>query len=69
MKDPGAVFLLIAIVQFAIVASAGLPHLPDYFQPAVGQTAQRAGVALPPPAVILVISLCPSALRAAAIGP
>jgi len=28
LKDPGAVFLLIATVQVAVVAGAGLPHLP-----------------------------------------
>ena len=60
---------MVATVQLAVVAGAGLPHLPEDFQPAVCQAAQRAGVALSALAVILIVGLGPGALVTAAIGP
>ena len=44
-EDPRTVFELIASVQFRVVGSAGLPHFPEDFQPALTQAAQGASMA------------------------
>ena len=59
---------LVAGVQFAVVGSARLPHLPDDFQPALAQAAQRLGVAFAAFAQGVVIGRRPGALGAALVG-
>ena len=55
--------------ESSIVGLPGLPHLPEDFEPALTQAAERAGVALPFGAVRLVMGLRPGAGFAAVIGP
>src|SRR6266436_1805090 len=42
-EHPGTMFELIASVHLGVVGRAGLPHLPEDFQPALAQATQRAG--------------------------
>ena len=58
-EDPGAVFELVAGVEFGVVARAGLPHFPEDLQPALAEAAQRTGVAFAALAQRLVIDRRP----------
>ena len=60
---------LVASVEGLIVAGAGLPHLPEDFQPALPETAQGAGVGLALGAMGLVVGFGPRAAFAAEVGP
>lgn len=62
-------FGLVAGVKRFVIAGARLPHFPEDFEPALAETAQRAGVALAFGAMGLVVGLCPRAGLAAVIGP
>ena len=62
-------FGLVAGVERFVVGLAGLPHLPEDFEPTLAQAAQRAGVTLAFGAMGLVVGLRPGAGFAAVIGP
>jgi hypothetical protein len=68
LEHPGAVGDLVFEVELAVVGGVGLPHLPDDFQPALAEAAQRLGVGLATLAQGIVISVGPRALRAAFVG-
>ena len=67
LEQPGAVGELVAQVQFAVVGSAGLPHFPDDFEPALAERAQGLGVGLTSLAQSAIIGGRPSALGAALV--
>ena len=69
LKHPRSVFDLVARMEFGIVSSAGLPHLPEDFQPPLAQTAQCAGVALASFAKRFVIHGGPRAALPTQVGP
>jgi hypothetical protein len=46
LKDPGAVFELIAVMEFGIVRASIYPHFVDNLEPAVSQPSQGVGMAL-----------------------
>jgi hypothetical protein len=56
-------------MQGLVVGGMGLPHLPEDFDPAVGQAAEGGGVGLAVIAFVLVIRLSPSAFVTALVGP
>ena len=58
-EDPGAVFELIAGMEFGVVAVAGLPHFPEDLEPALAEAAQRAGMGFAAGAKGLVIDRGP----------
>src|SRR5258708_26962782 len=61
LEYPGAVGELVAQVQFAVVAGAGLPHFADDFQPALAQAAQGVRVGFAALAQRRVVGLRPAA--------
>ena len=63
LKDPGAVFELIAVMELGIVRGSIDPHFVDNFQPAVSEPAQGIGVALVFLAMMLIVNLGPDAAR------
>ena len=69
LKNPGAVFGLVAGVESFVVGLAGLPHLPEDFEPALAHAAERAGVTLAFGAMGLGIRLSTGAAFGAVIGP
>ena len=66
LKDPGAMFGLVAGVERFVVGRTGLPHLPEDFEPMLPEAAQGAGVALAFGTMGAVVGLSPRASLAAA---
>ena len=60
---------LVAGVEGFVIGFAGLPHVPQDFEPAIGQAAQGGGVGLALLFFLLVIGLGPGTLAARQIGP
>src|ERR1700722_8471091 len=69
LQNPRTVLDLIARVQVCVVERAGLPHLPNDFQPTLAQGAQGAGMALALGSKRLVIGLRPRTELPAQVGP
>ena len=67
LKDPGAVFGLVAGVERFVVGRAGLPHFPEDFEPALAEATQGAGMALAFGAMSAVVGLRPRAGFAAVV--
>src|SRR5207245_2694256 len=68
-NHPRTVLDLIAGMKGLVVRLAGLPHLPEDFQPALAEASQGGGVGQALGLFLLVICLGPSAHRAALVGP
>lgn len=60
---------LVLLMKVGVVRTVGLDHLPNNFQPALAQTAQRAGVAFAFGPFVLIVNGRPTTLTAAAVGP
>ena len=69
LQHPRAVALLIARMIFRIIRGVRPPHLPQDFQPPLGQTTQRAGMALARLPLGRVIGGRPRAGLPTAVGP
>lgn len=68
-ENPGAVFELIARVEVGVIGSAGLPHFPEDFEPALAEAAQGAGVTLPTLSKVVIIGGRPGTGGSTQIGP
>ena len=68
-EDPGAVFELVAGMEFGVVAATGLPHFPEDLEPALAQAAQRAGMEFAAGTKRLVIERCPRRALPGEVGP
>ena len=63
LKDPRAVFELVAVMELGIIRGAIEPHFVDDLEPTVSESAQGASVALVLLAVKLVVSFSPDTAR------
>ena len=68
-EDPGAVFELVAGMEFGIIAPAGLPHFPEDLEPALTQASQRTGMGFAARTKLFVIDGCPRRAFPAEVGP
>ncbi len=68
LKDPGAVFELIAMMKLGIVRGSIEPHFVNDFEPAVAESTQSIGVALMLLAVMLIVNVGPGTTRQAVIS-
>ena len=66
---PRAVLDLVLGVKSFVVGGSGLPHLPEDFEPALGQASQGTGMAHAALAFVLIIRLSPGTFFAAEIYP
>ena len=67
LKDPGAVFELVAVMELGLIRGAIEPHFVDNLEPAVGQSAQGTSMALVFLAVKLIVSFRPDTARQALV--